>query len=251
MNILKTYNVATQQPGTFLVYWTNSPIRPGGVLKVRVLQKVEDPQIAAELAAMQHLLEEKRVIGSNLVGNPNTRFTVSQGAIRKLQRRQSDKVHLAPYANFLTTRFAGCQLVVEKDTRWFDGFEPESVEELVVIEPRLEMIKVTGLGEVSVTQHVLNRLGDRFLFETKQKNLARTAWKKLSEITSDSSVSEVLRTGIWNTVKYARHGKHEGRYFLNARHNLVLVVTDNPGEGKRLVTAYPANGQFTQMSKAA
>src|SRR3989339_230110 len=99
MNILKTYTVATQQPDTFLVYWTNSPIRPGGVLSVHVRQIVEDPQIAAELAAMQHLLEEKRVIGSNTVGNPNTRLTVSQGAIRKLQRRQSDKVHLAPYAN--------------------------------------------------------------------------------------------------------------------------------------------------------
>jgi hypothetical protein len=251
MNILKTYAVATQQPGTFLVYWTNSPIRPGGVLKVRVLPKMEDPQIAAELAAMQHLLEEKRVIGTNLVGNPNTRLTVSQGAIRKLQRRQSDKVHLAPYAHFLTTRFAGCQLVVGKDNTWFEGFEPESVEELVVTEPRLERVRVTGLGEVSVTQHVLNRLGDRFLSETKPENMARAIWKRLSEITSDPCVSEVLRTGIWNTVKYARHGKHEGRYFLNARRNLVMVITDNPGEGKRLVTAYPANNQFTLIAQAA
>ena len=251
MNILKTYTVATQQPDTFLVYWTNSPIRPGGVLSVRVRQKVEDPQIAAELAAMQHLLEEKRVIGSNTVGNPNTRLTVSQGAIRKLQRRQSDKVHLAPYANFLTTRFAGCQLVVEKDTRWFNDFEPDEVEELVVLEPRLEKIRVTGLGEVAVTQHVLNRLRDRFLSDAKPDTLARTTWKKLSEIMSDPSVAEVLRTGLWNSVKYARQGKQEGRYFLNTRRNLVMVITDNPGEGKRLVTAYPANRQFAPLPKAA
>ena len=251
MNILKTYTVATERPGTFLVYWTNSPVRPSGVIKVRVLAKTEDVQIVAELAAMQHLLEEKRAIGTNLVGNPNTRLTISQGAIRKLQRNQSDKAHLAPYANFLTTRFAGCQLSVEKDTRWFDGVDLNSAEELLVSEPRREMIKVTGLGEVSVTQHVLNRFSDRFLPETKTDNVGRLAWKKLLETAADPMVREVVRAGIWNAVKYARQNKHEGRYFLNSRRNLILVVTDNPGEGKRLVTAYPANRQYFQLAQAA
>jgi hypothetical protein len=251
MNMLKTYTVTTALPDTFLVYWTNSPIRPGGVLKVRVLSRIEDAQIAAELAAIQHLLEEKRVIGTNLVGNPNTRLTISQGAIRKLQRNQSDKAHLAPYANFLTTRFAGCQLCVDKDTRWFEGVELNAAEVLLVSEPRREMIKVTGIGEVSVTQHVLNRFTDRFLPETKTDNVCRTAWKKLLETAADPLVREVVRSGMWNSVKYARQNKHEGRYFLNSRSKLILVVTDNPGEGKRLVTAYPANKQFVQLAQAA
>lgn len=251
MNILKIYTVATEQPDTFLVYWTNSPVRPGGVLRVRVLPGMEDAQIAAELAAMQHLLEEKRVIGTNLVGNPNTRLTVSQGAIRKLQRNQSDKAHLAPYANFLTTRFAGCQLCVDKDVRWFDGVDLNTTEELLVSEPRRETIRVTGLGEVSVTQHVLNRFSDRFLPEIKTDNVCRMAWKKLLETAADPLVREVVRSGLWHSVKYARQNKQEGRYFLNSRSKLILVVTDNPGEGKRLVTAYPANKQFVPLAQAA
>lgn len=146
MNTLKTHTLTTSQPDTFLVYWTNSSVHPSGLIKVRVTAKMQDAHIAAELAAMQHLLEEKCVIGSNLVGNANTQLVVSLGAIKKLRRCQSDKSHLAPYANFLTTRFAGCPISVDKDTRWFDGFVPDTEEDLLVSGPRRETLKVTGLG---------------------------------------------------------------------------------------------------------
>jgi hypothetical protein len=251
MNILKTYTLATQEPNTFLVYWTNTSKRPGGSIKVRVTAKMQDAHIAAELAAMQHLLEEKCVIGSNLVGNANTQLVVSLGAIKKLRRCQSDKSHLAPYANFLTTRFAGCPISVDKDTRWFDGYTLGTTENLLVSGPRRETLKVTGLGDVAVTQHVLNRFADRFLSESCKDKLAQTAWKKLKEIAADPAVREVTRQGLWVGVKYAYQKKQQGRYFLNGRRNLVLVVTDNPGEGKRLVTAYPATQQFRVLPMAA
>jgi hypothetical protein len=45
-----------------------------------------------------------------------------------------------------------------------------------------------------------------------------------------------------------RDGRQEGRYFLNAKRDLVLVVTDNPREGKRLVTTYPATSQFQTLA---
>ena len=251
MNILKTHTQATNEPTTFLVYWTNSTHRPGGLIKVRVTANMQDAHIAAELAAMQHLLEERGVLGSHLVGNANSKLVVSLGAIKKLRRCQSDKSHLAPYANFLTTRFAGCPISVNKDTSWFEGSTPDTTEDLLVGGPRRETLTVTGLGNVAVTQHVLDRFADRFLPELSQDKLAQTAWKKLKEIAGDPTVREVTRQGLWVGAKYAHHGKQEGRYFLNARRNLVLVITDNPGEGKRLVTAYPATRQFHALSMAA
>ncbi len=251
MHILKTHTLAAQDSNTFLVYWTNSTKRVGGLIKVRVTVNMQDAHIAAELAAMQHLLEERGVLGSHLVGNANTKLVVSLGAIKKLRRSQSDKSHLAPYASFLTTRFAGSPISVDKDTRWFDGFTPDTVEDLLVGGPRRETLKVTGLGNVAVTQHVLDRFADRFLPELSQDKLAQSAWKKLKEIAGDPTVREVTRQGLWVGVKCARHGKQEGRYFLNARRNLVLVITDNPGEGKRLVTVYPATGQFLALPMAA
>lgn len=251
MNMLKTYTQATNEANTFQIYWTNSTKRLGGLIKVRVTVNMQDAHIAAELAVMQHLLEERGVLGSHLVGNANTKLVVSLGAIKKLRRSQSDKSHLASYASFLTTRFAGCPISVDKDTRWFDGFTPDTVEDLLVGGPRRETLKVTGLGNVSVTQHVLGRFAERLLPELSQNKLAQTAWKKLKEIAGDPTVREVTRRGLWVGVKYAHHGKQEGRYFLNARRNLVLVITDNPSEGKRLVTAYPATRQFRALPMAA
>jgi hypothetical protein len=250
MNILKTYTVVDEQADTFLVYWTNSPVRPGGIVKVRMLAKVEDAASAAELAAMQYLLEDKRVIGTNIVGNPQTKFFVSQGVIRKLQLKKSDKTHLAPYANFLITRFAGCQMVVEKDARWFSGLSLDEMEELIVREPRRETINITGIGDVSITQHVLERISERLLPDNQTKT-CRRVWKKLHEVASDPMVKEVTRSDAWIAAKYAQRNKHEGRYFYNRRLNLIMVVTDNPGEGKRLVTAFPANKLFSPFPLAA
>jgi hypothetical protein len=193
MNILKTHTLPTAQADTFLVYWTNSLVRPGGLLKVRVNPKMEDAHIAAELAALQHLLEDKCVVGQNIAGNASTRLIVSLGAIKKLHRMGSEKAHLAPYANFLTTRFAGCQISVDKDTRWFDGLSTASAEDLLVGGPRRETVKVAGLGNVSVTQHVLQRFAGRFLPDTAKDKIAQSAWKKLVELASDPLVREVSR----------------------------------------------------------
>lgn len=256
MHLLKTHTLATAQADTFLVYWTNSLIRPGGVLKVRVSPPMQDANIAAELAALQYLLEDKAVLGDAVIGNAHTQLVVSLGAIKKLQRKGSDKSHLAPYANFLTTRFAGCKLSVDKDARWFEGFAPMSVDDLLVGAPRRETVHVAGLGEVSVTQHVLERFADRFLSDNArdkvaQDKVAQTAWKKLTEVTSDPSIREVAREGLWAKAGYARQGRQEGRYFLNAKRNLVLVVTEDKYKGMQLVTTYPATGRFQPLRNAA
>ena len=147
MPLLKTHTLSTRHPDTFLVYWSNCQNRPGGLLKVRVKRNTEDLHIVAELAAIQFLLEDKCVIGQDAEENATIKLIVSSGAIKKLQRMQSDKTHLAPYANFLITRFAACKLEVNKNTRWFDGFNPEHVEELLVGGPRREKLRIAGLGE--------------------------------------------------------------------------------------------------------
>jgi len=238
MNFLKTYTLPTAESDTFLVYWTNTNMSPRGVIKVCVKAELEDRNIVAELAAMRHLLEDKEVVGRTLGGNHNTQLIVSLGAIRKLRRMQSDKAHLAPYANFLTTRFAGCPIAVDKDTRWFSEVQPESAEELQVSTAHRATLLVNGYGEVSVTHHVLKRIADRF--PLKAECAEQMAWKFLREVTADPSLREVVR----KSTKVSPRHDLEGRYFLNIEHDLVLVVTDNPGEGKRLVTTYPSNNAF-------
>lgn len=251
MNFLKTHTVATVHPDIYLVHWTTSTNRFKGTLKVRVTAQIEDRGIAAELSAMRHLLEDKAVLGNNLVGNAGSNLICSLGAIRKLRNGESDKSHLAPYSNFLKTRFAGCPLSVEKRTDWFQDLEPEATDDLLVTGPRRETILVNGLGEVAVTEHVLERFADRYLQEQASVQAAQNAWKKLCETAAHRSVREVTRNGLWASSNHNKNGKQEGRYFLSPNKNLVLVVTDNPREGKRLVTTYPATRRFQAMPKAA
>lgn len=251
MNFLKTHTVATSHPDIYLVHWTNSTTRFKGTLKVRVTAQIEDRHIAAELSAMRHLLEDKAVIGNNLVGNEGSHLICSLGAIRKLRNGDSDKSHLAPYANFLKTRFAGCPLAVEKRTDWFQDMEPETTEDLLVTGPHRETIVVNGLGDVAVTEHVLERFAGRYLQKQASIQTAQNAWKKLCETASHKSVREVTRNGLWASANHTKNGKQEGRYFLNPHKNLVLVVTDNLSEGKRLVTTYPATRHFQTLPKAA
>lgn len=249
MNLLKTYTFATSAPDTYLVYWTNSLIQPKGIIRVRVRPEMEDRLIVAELAAMRHLLVDKSVVGHSVIGNTDMRLIVSAGAIKKLQHMKSNKSHLAPYANFLTTRFAGSPISVDKDTRWFDDFQPEQVDDLLVAAPCRETIAIHGLGKVAVTQHVLERFAERLLPQSERS--AQSAWKELIKLAADAAIHEVCRTSMWADAKYNRNGRHEGRYFLNPKDNLIMVVTNNPGEGLRLVTTYPASRQFRTMPKAA
>lgn len=253
MNQLKTHTRPTDLADTFKVYWTNTTMRLRGVVTVQITSVISDRAIAAELAAMQYLLEDQCVIGDNVVGNIHTQIIVSQGAIRKLQRRDSDKAHLAPYASFLVTRFAACPIIVDKKTNWFEDSLPELTETIVVDGARCESVQIMGVGNVLISQHVLMKFAERDMKISANdcaskgrlpNDIAPKAWKKLVEAVTDSSVHEVYRDSMWAGVSHRRNGRTEGRYFLNPKRNLILVLTDNAHRGMNLVTTYHATANF-------
>ncbi len=249
MQKLKVWTRPTDRPDTFQVFWTNNPLRPGGVIDMTVLDSIDDKIVIAELRAIQYLLEERCALGDHVIGNAHTRLTVSLGAIRKLKQGRSDKAHLTRYAEFLCTRFAGCQLEVDKDDRVFKD-APSEHAELTVSAPVLETIHVHGFGEVAVTRHVLERLAERLLPECA-RDPAYYVWKRLQRMAADRSVHEVSRqSGAFTRLSYQKHGQDEGRYFLNPSTNMILVVTNNK-RGRNLVTAYQADQRFFQLPAAA
>ena len=248
MQKLKVFSRPTDCPDTFQVFWTNNPQRPGGVINITVLDQLEDKIVIAELRAIQYLLEERQVLGDHVIGNANTRITVSLGAIRKLKQGRSDKAHLARYAEFLCTRFAGCRLEVDKDDRVFRS-QPSEQAALSISAPVLETIQVHGFGEVAVTRHVLERLAAR-LPQDRARDPANV-WKLLQRMAADRSVREVFRDcGTFTRLDYQRNGQGEGRYFLSPKLNMILVVADNV-RGRNLVTAYQADQRFSNLQAAA
>ncbi|MHB1300515.1 MAG: hypothetical protein ACYCY8_06580 [Burkholderiales bacterium] len=248
MNKLKVMTWGTDHPDAFDVHWTNNLIRPCGVIRITVPGVNDDKMVVAELRAIQYLLEERWALGEHVIGNPNTHLIVSLGAIKKLKHGRSDKTQLARHAEFLCTRFAGCRIEVAKDDRVFRGEAPERTE-LMVTAPQPEIIDIRGIGPVGVTRHVLERLAER-LPAAQAKDPARI-WKRLQRMASDPSVREVNRhSSLYRKLAHKKHEQHEGRYFLNPKLNMILVVTDN-ARGRNLVTTYMADSSFIVMATAA
>jgi hypothetical protein len=119
-----------------------------------------DKHIAAELWAIQRLIETDEVCGKDRTGN-SMAIVCSLGAIRKLAAGKSDKVHLVPYALFLRTRFAEATIECNKDPGFLDKNRYSLRETSHLVEgPAGSMIKV-GDSSVAVTAHALERFQRR------------------------------------------------------------------------------------------
>ena len=155
MNILSVSTRRTETNDVFEVHW-----RTGLEVKgcVRVTMNAEMPgdrHIAAELATIRFLLEDRNVCGHDKAGK-NLTIRLTYGAIKKLVRTRSDKEYLSPYANFLRTRFAGANLEVEsRPPEWID--ETCESTELTVAGPAATVIAVGGIGNVELSSHAVRR----------------------------------------------------------------------------------------------
>ena len=146
MNILTVLTKPTDNPRHFEVYWANG-VQNQGLLRVRVEQSCDDLDVVAELGALHHLLVIKSIFGSDRAGrsahlndtpdpgaedSDRLQLNVTSGQLRKLMQQKSKKLHLVPFALFLSTRFAGSNIVVKNDASWIKPRAYEYVEEIVV-----------------------------------------------------------------------------------------------------------------------
>ena len=248
MNFLKLRTKPSEDPCVFNVYWTNSVQGPRGIAQVRVPAGIEDKEIVAELYALQYLLEVDEVVGADLAGNPNTSLIVSFGAVKKLSRKSSAKPHLVDFAKFLSTRFKGCPIEIEKKENWFEGREVAVTHVLYADKPLEETVIVHSFGEVYLTSHVVERLAERLSTNKESPVTLGSAWRMLRNLARQECVIEVDKNSPRTRAKYAIKGRDEGRYFLNTSKNWMFVVADGK-LGKMLVTAYPVTDEFASSFK--
>ena len=203
MNILRLITKPTEDPCLFDIYWTNTVQSPRGIVKVRVPANMEDKGIVAELYALQYLLEVAEVIGADLAGNPNSKLIVSYGAVKKLAGMRADKLHLVEFARFLTTRFKGCPVEVDKNEKWFQGFDLAVTHELYANKPIEETVLVHLIGDVHLTYHIVERLAER-LSENKEVAVPLgVAWRMLRNLAREEFVIEVEKNNQKTRLKYA------------------------------------------------
>lgn len=230
MNILTTFCKPVSDT-EFQVFWRNGA-KKQGLLNIKVEAPVDDREIIAELSALQWLLGHRSVLGETQVGK-GLRLTITFGAVRKLakasekfngslEKSELSKPHLFPYARFIGHRFAGLEVVVDKDESWIMPRAQNDVEELVITEPLPEVLHIPSIGLVQITTHAILQFGMRLAAGSPEDT-----WRLLRSVTSGRL--RMAKLGEAYDRRQAEKYGESGQIWVNDELKWALVVcSGNP-----------------------
>ena len=229
-NIATVIAKETEDQNRFVVYWKSGVNRQGKVL-VHIPIQIEDKRCVAELTAMQHIIEELDVIGSEppLKG---LKLTFSVPAIKKVHLNKSEKRHLYPYAYFLTARFMAAAVDHSQDDSWIKPRADQYVSELQIEEPPGEWVHVNKIGKVSITRHVIEK------FAMRMNNIEPVeAWRALTKILSQARLEQVEVAEDRKVIDRERHFS-EGIRLIDTLTKWCFVIATNKAGKQTIATAY-------------
>lgn len=236
MNSLTTYcQTVADRPGEFNIYWRNGH-QGAGLITVSVHPNLADPDVIAELSALQWLLCQRSVFGITQNGK-GLHLKICAGAIRKAVRAESageggqfGKPHLKPYAQFLTSRFAGAILEVSKEQSWIPPGFPADHAWLSVNKPLPNLVDIPGLGLVAVTKHAFDRFSER-LCKLEQHD----AWRLLCRAVR-GPLRQLHHAPRADLVESDGHGRN-GEVWVNPANGWGFVLVTRAPQPV-MVTAY-------------
>lgn len=229
---------ATADPKVFDVFWSCGR-RAQGLVKTQVNCCDAGVDVAAELSALQYLLEDREVCGKDRAGN-SLHITCSFGAIRKLARGKSDKAALAPFALFLRTRFADAEIVTAKDDGFISpGKAQQHVHRLDVDTPRLSCVTLSDGLRVGVTHHAMAGYMTRY-----QNPVAANAWRALRAAMSERGLRRQDPT-----ADEAQPGKAI-RVYVTREGMRLIVAVDKSGDCRLLTCYYSRRDSIGSMQAA-
>lgn len=214
MNDLHLITQPTEDPCVFDTYWMTGLLQRGRVRSRTPYYT--DGRTAAELAAAEHLLVNKHACGHNKAG-AGLRLYVSSTAIPELLLGEAPKGFLAPYANFLRTRFRGAEVMVKEGPYpWANEHCEAHFDEIEVIAPPVTVIEVNGVGPVELTVHAVTQYIKRF--ERKPVK----AWREIRKIAAEVQPVRPIRRHFMSDVKHRR----PGQFFMDTKRGVVFVVAE-------------------------
>lgn len=231
MNNVRAFATAKSCNNAIRVYLNRHYESPAPVaIDIPLDPSVRENLIIAELLALRYGLSVLHLAANRLHGS-GIRAICSFGAIRKLTRHDSAFAHLAPYAQFLCTRYAGA--VVEVDNRrpvWADDSLVTAVYE-IDNKPVFEKIE-SVMGPLLPTSHVIERVVERNVCSDKTSAF-RVMHNHLS--------NDIVELG-WSADASKRcrqkHGKTSRLLYHVGSRTMYVVAEDKRHSCPVIVTAY-------------
>lgn len=141
----------------------------------------EAPHKLAELLALKYILLHTTYAGFNRTGR-DLALHVSNGAIRKVQKKQTTNGDMVVHGRFLQVRFSDATIKTERKFSWVADFngKVEDIDEKDCIDPPVK----THVGDLHLTRHAVERFSERMHIPTMDKS-----WRRLSKLLTQSKWS--------------------------------------------------------------
>lgn len=239
MSTLTTYTHRTPaKPGCFRVCYRVGTHRQGAIMVD--VGDIEDGHLAAELAAIHHLMFRLSVLGASRTTAKGTTIIVSAGAIPKLLRGKSSKAHLVAIAAPLVVQASDATWRVEQSADWIDP----AVDAVHVTLDTSDMRPVfeTSMGRIRASMHAVARLCERSNHQSLSEGL-----RCVRQLLNSGRLKRVHQSIADESHAARRHGA-AGEKFLDPETGWVLVMRRHD-ESFDLVTAYAATGAQRLNSK--
>lgn len=217
--------------GRYRVHWRVG-VHQQGAFEVNT-GDLQDGHLAAEMTVIHEMLFRRGALGDSRISAKGVSLVVSAGAIPKLVRKDSAKVHLGRLATPLALQTADAAWRVSHAQEWI---KPEVVAEGLDLPEELRpVIKVPGLGEVHASLHAVYRLCSR----SSHQSLTQ-GWRNLHQIFGRNRLRAIQVSRVEQDAAIARHG-FSAEKFLDPETGWVFVMRRHPARYD-LLTAYAADG---------
>jgi len=274
MDTLSLATTSEDAQGDFVVRWQfrrHGAKQPyAGEVLVRLHEAyTKDRPAIAELAATHHLLEEKQIRGTTHTG-AGLRLEVSfgsirkallKGALKKFERGNTEKGHIAYCASFLATKYFEAEVAVR---RGWNETEPKSFLRTRIDVPRSfprPAIHCHLLGkDIVITRHAMRRQIARINPGHQDKaNVVHeddlssvpdkwwgTAWRWFSNVfRHGANLRQVRLLPKWEAI-YARRYGAGSIYLWHPDTQAVLVISHDRGD---LVVATVLKDQYAAVER--
>lgn len=217
--------------GRYRVYWRVGAHKQGA-FDVNT-GDLQDGHLAAEMTVIHEILFRRGALGDSRISAKGVSLVVSAGAIPKLVRKDSAKLHLGHIATPLALQTSDAAWRVSHAQEWIkSGVVVEDLDLPTELRP---VIKVPGLGEIHASLHAVHRLCAR----SSHPSLTQ-GWRNLHQIIGRNRLRAIQVSRAEEAAAIAKHG-FSAEKFLDPETGWVFVMRRHPARYD-LLTAYAAGG---------